>query len=189
MSIATSTEPRPGPYGGAVAWAPYLAGTPDSGADMDLAATALGLFEVPATVLVEHVFDALAGRLWPGAATGRLTVDWDFVELGVHHRMQLAGGELMHWPVATAGPGADVVVTVSRAQMHGLVAGAGMDGLPAAGDPGAQRRLAESLTPVRSPRTIDDPVTGPLAERVDPLAGERRRDRTAEPLRVPVGPR
>jgi hypothetical protein len=188
MSIATITEPRHGPYGGAVAWDPYLAGTPDSGAETDLTATALGLFDVPVAVLVEHVFDALAGRLWPGAATGRLTVDWDFVELGVHHRMRLSGGDLVHWPVTSAGPGADVMVTVSRAQMHGLVAGAGLDGLPATGEPGAQRRLAELLSPVRSPRIIHDPVTEPLADPVDPRAGQRR-DRTAEPQRVPVGTR
>ena len=186
MSMATITDPRHSRYGGSAAWDPYLAGTPDSGAAMAPTAAALGLLPEPAIVMVEQLFSALAARLWPNAATGRLTVDWDITDLGGWHRMVLSGGDLVHWPIATTRPGADVVVRITRAQLSGIVTGAGLDGLPATGDPAARRRLTEVLSPVRVPRTIGDPVTEPLA---DPGAGQRRRDRTAEPLRVPVGTR
>jgi hypothetical protein len=189
MSMATITDPRHRRYGGAAAWDPYLAGTPDSGAAMEPTATALGLLSEPAVVMVEQLFTALAARLWPNAAAGRLTVDWDITDLGGWHRMVLSGGDLVHWPIATARPGADVVVRITGAQLCGIVTGAGLDGLPATGDPAAWRRLTELLSPVRVPRAIDDPVTEPLGDPVAPGAGRRRRDRTAESLRVPVGTR
>jgi len=90
---------------------------------------------------VEQLFDSIAIRVnGPKAWSQALTIDCDFTEESVRHRMTLSNGALIHW--ADPAPGdADLTLTLTKPQLLGMLAGHGLDGIQAAGDQGVLQRL------------------------------------------------
>ncbi len=90
---------------------------------------------------VAQLFDSIAIRVnGPKAWSQALTIDWDFTDESVRHRMTLSNGALIHW--ADPAPGdADLTLTLTKPQLLGMLAGHGLDNIQAAGDQGALQRL------------------------------------------------
>jgi alkyl sulfatase BDS1-like metallo-beta-lactamase superfamily hydrolase len=90
---------------------------------------------------VEQLFDSIAIRVnGPKAWSQALTIDWDFTDESVRHRMTLSNGALIHW--ADPAPGdADLTLTLTKPRLLGMLAGHGLDGIQAAGDQGVLQRL------------------------------------------------
>jgi alkyl sulfatase BDS1-like metallo-beta-lactamase superfamily hydrolase len=95
---------------------------------------------IPA-LTAEQLFDSIAIRVnGPKAWSQALTIDWDFTDESVRHRMTLSNGALIHW--ADPAPGdADLTLTLTKPQLLGMLAGHGLDGIQAAGDQGVLQRL------------------------------------------------
>ncbi|MFF5084487.1 alkyl/aryl-sulfatase [Actinoplanes sp. NPDC000266] len=94
---------------------------------------------------VEQLFDSIAIRVdGPRAWTAGFSVEWTFTDLGVSHRMVLSNGALIHWPAEPSG-GADLRVTLVKADLLALLAGRGTGGARLDGDPKVLQRLAEVL--------------------------------------------
>jgi alkyl sulfatase BDS1-like metallo-beta-lactamase superfamily hydrolase len=91
------------------------------------------------------LFDSLAIRIdgkraWDNTATIR----WHFTDTDETHRMELSNGVLIHHPTTRDDP-ADLTVTLTRAQLLGLIAGAADSGVEFDGD-AAVLRTVVSLT-------------------------------------------
>ncbi len=85
--------------------------------------------------------DSIAIRVnGPKAWSQALTIDWDFTDQSSRHRMTLSNGALIHW--ANPAPGdTDLTLTLTKAQLLGMLAGHGLEGIQAAGDLSVLRRL------------------------------------------------
>ncbi|WP_433508501.1 alkyl sulfatase dimerization domain-containing protein [Pseudonocardia halophobica] len=84
---------------------------------------------------ITQLFDSLAIRIdgkraWDATASVR----WHFTDTGETYRMDLSNGVLTHHPTTRTAP-ADLVVTLTRAQLLGMLAGAGPNGVQFDGDP------------------------------------------------------
>jgi alkyl sulfatase BDS1-like metallo-beta-lactamase superfamily hydrolase len=84
---------------------------------------------------ITQLFDSLAIRIdgkraWDTTASIR----WHFTDTGETYRMDLSNGVLTHHPT-TRTPPADLVVTLTKAQLLGMLAGAVPDGVQFDGDP------------------------------------------------------
>ncbi|MET8149624.1 alkyl/aryl-sulfatase [Actinoplanes sp. NPDC049668] len=84
---------------------------------------------------VTQLFDSLAIRIdgkraWDTSASIR----WHFSDSGDTYRMELSNGVLTHHPTSRT-KDADLVVTLTRPQLLGLLGGAGADGIRFDGDP------------------------------------------------------
>ncbi len=84
---------------------------------------------------ITQLFDSLAIRIdgkraWDATASIR----WHFTDTGETYRMDLSNGVLTHHPT-TRTPPADLVVTLTKAQLLAMLAGAGPDGVQFEGDP------------------------------------------------------
>jgi len=84
---------------------------------------------------ITQLFDSLAIRLdgmraWDTTASIR----WHFTDTGETYRMALSNGVLTHHPT-TRTPPADLVVTLTKAQLLGMLAGGSPDGVRFDGDP------------------------------------------------------
>ena len=90
---------------------------------------------------VEQLFDSIAIRVnGPKAWSETLTIDWDFTDDSSRRRTALANGVLVHWSGPRLGD-ADLTVTLTLAQLLGLLAGQGDAGLTSRRDIGVLHRL------------------------------------------------
>ena len=64
-------------------------------------------------------------------------------DVGETHHLTLSNGALIHYPRpdSAATPPADLALTLSKAQLLGLLAGHGLDGIAVTGDPATLLRL------------------------------------------------
>lgn len=84
---------------------------------------------------ITQVFDSLAIRIdGPSAWSVAASIRWHFTDSGDTYRMELSNGVLIHYPTRRSDP-ADLVVTLTKAQLLGLLAGSGTDGIEMDGDP------------------------------------------------------
>jgi alkyl sulfatase BDS1-like metallo-beta-lactamase superfamily hydrolase len=89
---------------------------------------------IAAALTVTQLFDSIAIRIdgqraWDTTASIR----WQFSDSGETYRMELSNGALIHHPTSRSEP-ADLVVTLTRAQLLGMVGGAGANGIQFEGD-------------------------------------------------------
>ncbi len=100
---------------------------------------------------VEQLFDTLAIRVdGPRASRDSFVIHWHFTDSGDLVRLTLSNGALIqtHNPKTTVDP--DLDVSLSKAQLLGLMAGQGLDGVDHHGDAGVLGRLLALLeTPDR----------------------------------------
>jgi alkyl sulfatase BDS1-like metallo-beta-lactamase superfamily hydrolase len=90
---------------------------------------------------IEQLFDSVAIRVnGPKAWSETMTIDWHLTDLALTYRTALSNGVLTHYPDPPSGE-ADLTLTLTKPQLLGMLAGAGMDGVEHAGDLGAIQRL------------------------------------------------
>jgi alkyl sulfatase BDS1-like metallo-beta-lactamase superfamily hydrolase len=90
---------------------------------------------------ITQLFDAIAIRIaGPRAWTERLTINWNFTDVGERYRMELSNGALIHFP-AVADRAAGLTVTLTKPQLVKLMADGEHDGVEESGDPSVLRRL------------------------------------------------
>jgi alkyl sulfatase BDS1-like metallo-beta-lactamase superfamily hydrolase len=83
---------------------------------------------------ITQVFDSLAIRIdGPRAWDTNVSVRWQFTDPDETYRMELSNGVLVHYPTQRSDP-ADLVITLTKAQLLGLLGGAGTDGIGMDGD-------------------------------------------------------
>jgi alkyl sulfatase BDS1-like metallo-beta-lactamase superfamily hydrolase len=91
---------------------------------------------------IEQLFDTLAIRVdGPRAASQSLVIDWNFTDVGHTVRLALSNGALIQTVNPTAAVVADLTLTLTKAQLLGLLAGRGLDWIWHTGDPAALTRL------------------------------------------------
>jgi alkyl sulfatase BDS1-like metallo-beta-lactamase superfamily hydrolase len=97
---------------------------------------------------IEQVFDTLAIRVnGPRAAAQTFVIDWHFTDADADDsvRLSLSNGALIQTVNPRAKAPADLTLTLSKAQLLGLLAGHGLDGIKHSGDPTALGRLVALL--------------------------------------------
>lgn len=88
-----------------------------------------------AALTITQVFDSIAIRIdGPRAWDTSASIRWHFTDLDETYRMELSNGVLIHYPTQRTDP-ADLVVTLTKSQLLGLLAGAGAGDLDLSGDP------------------------------------------------------
>ena len=112
-----------------------------SGGPLDtVVAAAAGM--APA-MTVTQLFDTIAIRIdGPRAWDERIAINWTITDDagGTRYRMELSNGALVHFPTqATAS--ADLTLTLTKAQLLGILAGGSLDGIDADGDASVLARL------------------------------------------------
>jgi alkyl sulfatase BDS1-like metallo-beta-lactamase superfamily hydrolase len=91
---------------------------------------------------IEQLFDTLAIRVdGPRAASQSLVIDWNFTDAGQAVRLALSSGALIQTVNPKTEAVADLTLTLTKAQLLGLLAGHGLDGISHTGDPAAITRL------------------------------------------------
>jgi alkyl sulfatase BDS1-like metallo-beta-lactamase superfamily hydrolase len=94
---------------------------------------------------VTQLFDTISIRIdGPRAAGTALSVLWHFTDSGERYLMELSNGALIHRPTQRS-PDADLTLTLTHAQLLGLLASGSLQGIETAGDPGVLKTLL-SLT-------------------------------------------
>jgi alkyl sulfatase BDS1-like metallo-beta-lactamase superfamily hydrolase len=110
-----------------------------------------------AAMTVTQTFDTIAIRIdGPRAADTTLSVLWNFTDSGERYWMELSHGVLIHHPTKRT-PQADLTVTLTHAQLLGLLATGSSDGIDTTGNPAVLQTLM-SLTDEPDPNF---PVTTP----------------------------
>ncbi|MGW4798216.1 alkyl/aryl-sulfatase [Nonomuraea sp. NPDC004297] len=102
-----------------------------------------------AALTVEQIFDSIAIRVdGPRAWHERLSIDWHLTDLGECHRTTLCNGVFVQRPAlcdAETGQTADLTLRLTKAQLVGLVAGKGVEGVEREGDTTVLQRLVAVL--------------------------------------------
>ncbi|MEV0626719.1 alkyl/aryl-sulfatase [Nonomuraea wenchangensis] len=102
--------------------------------------------DVLAALSVAQIFDTLAVRVdGPRAWHERLAIDWHLTDLGERHRTTLSNGALIHQPNPPADVPPDLTLRLTKAQLVGLMAGKGVEGVEREGDTTALKRLVAVL--------------------------------------------
>ncbi|WP_370615361.1 alkyl/aryl-sulfatase [Mumia qirimensis] len=117
----------------------YLAGASELGGKIFPAnVSAAGM----ATALtITQVFDSIAIRInGPRAWDASASIRWHFTDVDETYRMELSNGVLVHYPTHRSDP-ADLVVTLTKAQLLGLLAGSGTDDITMDGDASVISRI------------------------------------------------
>ena len=84
---------------------------------------------------ITQLFDSLAIRIdAPRAWDTTASIRWQFTDLDQTYRMELSNGVLTHYPTARS-ESADLVITLTRAQLMGMLIGHEPDGVTFDGDP------------------------------------------------------
>ncbi|MEU6263342.1 alkyl/aryl-sulfatase [Saccharopolyspora shandongensis] len=96
-----------------------------------------------AALTVGQILDSVAIRIdGPRAAGTGLVIDWHVADADEHVRTTLSNGVLIQEPVREAEP-ADLALTLTKAQLVGLVAGGKPEGIDYRGDRSALGRLLD----------------------------------------------
>ncbi len=93
---------------------------------------------------IDQLFDSIAIRVnGPRAWNEELAVDWHFTDLGRTYRTHLSNGVLIQDvdPIEDASVHVDLSLTLTTAQLLGLLGGGGFDGIEHSGDPATLGRL------------------------------------------------
>ena len=99
-----------------------------------------------AALTVEQLFDTLAIRVdGPRAASQALVIDWHVTDTGSTVRLALSNGALIQTENPKGKAAADLTLTLTKAQLLGLLAGRGLDGIEHTGDPGSLTKLMALL--------------------------------------------
>ncbi|MFC5831225.1 alkyl/aryl-sulfatase [Nonomuraea insulae] len=123
----------------------YLMGALELADGILPAAMAPGSPDVLAALSVEQIFDSIAIRVnGPRAWHERLAIDWDLTDLGERHRTTLSNGAFIQQPAPPDG-GADLTLRLTKAQLVGLLAGKGVEGVEREGDTSVLQRLVAVL--------------------------------------------
>jgi alkyl sulfatase BDS1-like metallo-beta-lactamase superfamily hydrolase len=94
----------------------------------------------------EQLFDTLAIRVnGPRAAAESLVIEWRFTDTGSTVRLALSNGALIQTENPRSVLAADLTLTLTKAQLLGLLGGRGLDGIEHSGDPAALGRLLALL--------------------------------------------
>jgi hypothetical protein len=95
---------------------------------------------------IGQLFDSLAIRVdGPRAAGQPLIIDWEFSDTGTTVRLTLSNGALIQTVNPRREAAAALTLRLSKAQLLGLLAGHGLDGIEHTGDPAALGRLLALL--------------------------------------------
>ena len=110
-----------------------------------IAATGVSAAGMATALTITQLFDSLAIRIdgtraWDTTAAIR----WHFSDSGETYRMELSNGVLIHHPTSRT-KDADLVITLTKPQLLGLLGGAGPNGIQFDGDPKVFAMIA-SLT-------------------------------------------
>ena len=148
----------------------YLTGAHELRNGIDTSAPSVVSSSLVAALTVEQLLDTIAIRIdGPMAWDERFIIDWFFTDLGQTHRSSLANGVFTHRIVGNdpsgrigsvpfgderigigatgktsnghGGPEADLTLTLTRAQMVGVLFGGGLGGIGTEGDLGVITRL------------------------------------------------
>jgi alkyl sulfatase BDS1-like metallo-beta-lactamase superfamily hydrolase len=120
----------------------YLMGAQELRHGIDAAPATVGSAELLSALSVDQLLDAIAIRInGPAAWDVRLTIDWRFTDLGQTHRATLGNGVLTHRVVGEHLAPADLTLVLTKTQMLGVLAGAGLDGIGTEGDLGVIGQL------------------------------------------------
>ena len=111
----------------------FLTGAQELGGTV--AAVGISSAGMAAALTVTQLFDSLAiridgNRAWDTSASIR----WQFSDTGETYRMELSNGVLNHQPTSRT-QAADLVVTLTKPQLLGMLGGAGVNGVQFDGDP------------------------------------------------------
>lgn len=93
---------------------------------------------------IEQIFDTIAIRVdGPAAWHETLTIDWVFAD--GPYRTALRNGVLIHHPRGGNDAAADLTLRLTKAELLGLLAGLGLNGISHEGDPDALKGLLSHL--------------------------------------------
>jgi alkyl sulfatase BDS1-like metallo-beta-lactamase superfamily hydrolase len=99
-----------------------------------------------AALSIEQLFDALAIRVdGPRAANDAFVIEWTFTDLATTVRLTLSNGALIQTENPRTTADVDLALTLTKAQLLGLLGGGGLDGIDHKGDPGVLQRLVGLL--------------------------------------------
>ncbi|MEU6951127.1 alkyl sulfatase dimerization domain-containing protein [Streptomyces sp. NPDC045714] len=107
--------------------------------------------EMAVALTVDMLIDSLAVRVdGPRAWDEKLTMTWNVTDEGRAWHLLLSNGALTHRSTDAAGangpgPAADLTLTLTKAQLLGVLAGKGLDGVGVEGDPQVFATLAGLL--------------------------------------------
>jgi alkyl sulfatase BDS1-like metallo-beta-lactamase superfamily hydrolase len=125
----------------------YLTGAGELRQGVSGGATQVSSAGLARALTVEQMFDSIAIQInGPAAWAEHLTIDWHLTDLDEHYRMTLSNGALIHYPDPSGSP-ADLSLTLTRAQLLGLLAGQGTGDISSEGDMGVLERLLGFLDP------------------------------------------
>ena len=95
---------------------------------------------------IGQLFDSLAIRVnGPRAAKESLVIEWHFTDIGTTVRLALSNGALIQTENPRSALAADLTLTLSKAQLLGLLGGQGLTGIEHTGDPATLGRLLALL--------------------------------------------
>lgn len=95
---------------------------------------------------LEQIFDTLAIRVnGPRAAGESLVIEWHFTDSGTILRLALSNGALIQTADPKSVVEADLTLTLTKAQLLGLLGGRGLAGIEHTGDPAALGKLLTLL--------------------------------------------
>lgn len=96
---------------------------------------------------VTQLFDAVSIRIdGPRAARTGFSILWHFTDSGEDYHMELSNGVLIHYPTKRT-PRSDLTVTLTFAQLLGLIGNGQIDGIDTAGDTGVLQTLLSLTDP------------------------------------------
>ena len=88
-----------------------------------------------AALTVTQLFDSPAIRIdGPRSWDTTASIRWRFTDTGEIYRLELSNGALIHFPTTRTDP-VDLVITLTRADLLAMLAGAGTEGIQLDGDP------------------------------------------------------
>ena len=109
--------------------------------------TALEAGGMARAMTVTQLFDAVSIRIdGPRAARTGFSILWHFTDSGEDYHMELSNGVLIHYPTKRT-PRSDLTVTLTFAQLLGLIGNGQIDGIDTAGDTGVLQTLLSLTDP------------------------------------------